>query len=254
MFVPSLVDEDLIRSFRHTSAAMPFHTAVSDLLTQLGIKVELSGSINTSGPTLIIANHESALDNLVLQSLITRPDAKVVGLASHAELGPTMSKHLFPIYRQQNVRDLFAKSLFSGAMQHIVDDKATAMQKNRSSISDAARYVSDNHCVMFFPTGTGGHKPKEGSWKPGIGFLAAQITNPNTQVVFVRIAGGNKIDLLRYGKQPLRTMAFGSAVATVRAHTPISLRKIITDGSTGKEIARQLELAYQAVLGETKLY
>ncbi len=247
----SLVDWNLIRRFGDIAAADSIMSAARHILEVLRVTVVVRGSFVQKGPVLYISNHKSGLDGMFLLSVIARDDLHMVGLASYELLGVKFAQKLLPMYRFRKKRDYFLDIVAGGADHHILSDISLVRRKNQDSIARGAEIVTKGGVVVIFPTGSAGRRPSQGIWKAGVGFLAKQIKNPKTQVIFVAIEGGSRRDMGRFMHPLLRTIFYRSKTVVLTFAKPVLLSKIITKEKDGKDSVWELEREYRAIFKQT---
>jgi len=148
------------------------------VLIYIGLNVRFGDRLPLKGPALLVANHNSHLDTVVLMSL-------------------------FPLGMLNRVRpvaaaDYFLKgrfrSWFATRIIGIIPIQRKAGQDNPDDSSDKLQPLVDaleaNNIVIFFPEGTRGEPEKLGRFKKGIGLLAERC--PNVPVVPVYLNGLGK--------------------------------------------------------------
>jgi 1-acyl-sn-glycerol-3-phosphate acyltransferase len=240
----NLLDYPLLTQFEQQVNNTTLQLAAQAFLEAVGIKVEVFGSIPQHGATLLIANHPSGIDGMVLFATVSRPDFYQVGLAVHRLMKPAAINRILPVYRNQKPRD-FLPNIFAPHLQsHVLDNPIETSTKNHQSIVEAARLVTVGYAVAMYPEGVAGQRPQAGTWKPGIGFLVKEIVNPATQVVFVKIDGTRGIDLLRILHPRLRGLLFSEIHVRVTYAAPLPLFDLIDRHASGKMITTQLADLY----------
>lgn len=242
-----LIDDSFINSFEPTAKSDGVQQAASQLLQKLGVVgVNVTGTLPQTGPLLIISNHPGILDTLTLLASIPRNDYYFVALVTYAVFGSTMRKKLLPIYRKRQLNHrLWEYPLLLKSGYPIKElAQADLKEKNRQTIAKAAQLINQGNAVSVFPTGSAGKRLKASRWKPGIGFLVRQITNPKTKVICTFLSGSKKRDFIRYLRVPLfRT----KRVVSLKISKTRFLGNIINPKNmTGKEITQVLERYYDS--------
>lgn len=245
-----LLNKELLLKLKHIPENASAQQLAQEVLASFKISVEVSGSVPDKVPLLLISSHPGSIDNLVLLSALHRADLSQVVLASHGDISPVWKRITHPIYRKRTYRD-FIKALFiNGKDSHILDNVEEIRSKNKTSISQAANQVSKGKAVVIYPTGTGGKKPEQGSWKNGVGFLATQIKNEKAVVVFVDIIGTTLFDLFRYLHPRLRSLLFSHKQVKVYFSEPVLLSTILQKNTNGKKATQLLEQRYGQIFGK----
>lgn len=240
----SIVNFEAIDTFHNSLKDSHLSHAAKVFLKKLGITVIVKGKIPITGPVLLISNHPGGLDSFVVLSSISREDYYPILIASHQKFGKVISEKMLPIYRKQTIRDLLLKLFAPDFLTHVMNNNDEIRRKNRESIAKAAELLSNGHAVAIYPNGTGGKRPKKGTWKTGVGFLAKQITNSNTQIIFACIDNTGMKDFFRYLNPSLRKLFLRDKEVTVTFSKPYLLSKLVNTKLDGKEIAFQLEKVF----------
>ena len=124
-------------------------------------------------------------------------------------------------------------------------DEVLRKQKNRNAVQQAAETVSQGCAVSMFPEGVAGKALDNSTWKPGIGFLVKQITDPSTKVVFAHIDGTESKDLYRMLHPALRSLIFSQSHVKVTFADALPLFDLVNQDDDGKVITRTLESVYR---------
>lgn len=243
-----LVDNKLITQFDKRAIKSGIQLASHHLLHSLGITINLATKAPTiKGPTLLIANHRGGLDSHALLSIVKREDFYFVALSTYYIFGQALTQRLLPIYRRKS----WNRRLFEYPLNIKLDTQvqnipvSEIINKNRSTITEAARRVSAGSMVSIFPEGSVGRSINQSHWKAGVGYLIKQINNSNTKIIFAQISGHNKSDLYRYIREDWRKVLFREKDLIITFTSPIQLNKLDLQKKTGKEIAARLEQIYQ---------
>ena len=239
-----LLDLELIHQYDKTASADSLAAASSELLSTVGVTVESKRFNPKQGPLLIVSNHPGSLDGHVLISTFKNDDFYIIGMASNELMGKTYVSHLLPVYGVRRMRDHISALLLENLGTQSLNSEEEARSKNRETISKASKLVSSGSSVIILPEGAGGGSTSDRSWKPGVGFLVKQITNPDTKIVFVKITGGSGFDFLRHAKLFIRRL-LGKTNVTVEYSPLLSLFSMINQEDDGKTIAKMLEQIYK---------
>lgn len=237
----SLIDSRLFLRLNTIGTGRSLQDASRYILIQFRISLKITGSIPQKGPLLLISTHPGGIDSWVVTAAVDRNDLHLVALASYARFGPIIKNNLYPIYRQQKPFEPIFLKIFDVPPIHINNNQNKCRVQNRASITTAAQHISAGGSVLIFPTGTGGKQPIKGQWKVGIGFLAKQIHNHDTQVVFCQIDGTSPADLIRYLNPSLRSIFAQPKTVTITISRPAILSDIVDLNLNGKQIAGILE-------------
>ena len=145
------------------------------VLIYIGLNVRNRERLPTRGPALLVANHNSHLDTMVLMSLFPNwmlPQIRPVAAADYFLSGP------FKSWLSQKVIGIIPLSRKG--------DGKTAAEK-LSPISDV---LNDEQIVIFFPEGTRGEAERIGRFKKGIGMMAK--LHPEVPVIPIYLHGLGK--------------------------------------------------------------
>lgn len=256
-----LFDKKLLISFKNNAANLGLRPAIGKLFDDLEIKnISVFGKVPEKGPLLIISNHPGILDTLLLYSRVNREDLHFIAIAEYGILGSEIRKFLLPIYRKKKSIYIFYKLAASGLEDagdsETTDDSASIflkeklprpeiLAKNRSTISKAAELINQGQAVSIFPAGSVG-KPINGhDWKPGLGFLIKQISNPDAQVVFANLQGTKKIEVLSFFNPLIRKIFFRPTRLSVVFSKSYKLNQLVDRNADAKTITKILEQKYK---------
>jgi len=239
-----LVDQKLIEQFNQNIRDSSLQEASQNFLQAMDISLDVSGTMPQDGAILLISNHPSVMDPVILSALTQRDDLYLIGMPIEQFMGKAGSQRLFPVYRKWSLEDFFLNILARGPEKHILNDSEELQRRNRQAITDAAAYISEGHILGIFPSGGAGHSSTANNWKAGVGFLAKQITNPSTHLVFVNLNGLNEWAMLRILRPTLRSLLTSPAQVTVSIAEPILLSELIHPEEDGKQSAQTLASAY----------
>lgn len=256
-----LFDKKLLISFKNNAAKLGLRPTIGKLFDDFKIKnIYVFGKVPEKGPILIISNHPGILDTLLLCSQVNREDLHFIALAEYGILGRGIRKFLLPIYRKKKSIYIFYK-LAASVLKNAGSPEATdgsasiflkeklsrpeILAKNRSTISKAAKLINQSHAVSIFPAGSVG-KPIDGhEWKPGLGFLIKQISNPNAQVVFANLQGTKKIEALSLFNPLIRKIFFRPTRFSIAFSKSYRLNQLVDRDASAKTITKILEQKYK---------
>lgn len=218
------------------------------LLRDLGITaISKKGDLPATGPLLIISNHVGVFDSLLLCSEINREDFYFTALSTYAVFGKKVRERLLPIYRARRLNHrIFEYPLCLQLKIKLPENlnREEIKSRNRQTINRAAELINQGRAVSIFPGGDVGRSISNSGWKAGVGHLIKQITEPRTKVVFVRITGTRKSDLIAYLRPFLRRLFFRPQPIAITFSKPQLLNKLADLGDNPKEITRKLESLY----------
>jgi 1-acyl-sn-glycerol-3-phosphate acyltransferase len=151
------------------------------VLVLLGLRIQHRERLPTSGPAILVANHNSHLDTLVLMSLF--PLSKV------QHLRPVANEEYF--LKQNSYLAWFARHIL-----HIipVSTEAGSCRDNscnhRNFFKNCADAIAQNQILILYPEGTRGTPESLGEFKSGIAHLAKQ--HPHVPIVPIFLDGLGK--------------------------------------------------------------
>lgn len=243
-----LIDKTLLNKFQKTKSVQDLNTLVEELLKDLGLQINVVGKIPSDKPLLLISNHPGAIDSFILASFANRTDQYFVGIEKFKLLGEAVKKTLLPVYSSPKIDEkllnIILKLMGVDLGEQLSPEKMR--EKNRETISSAAELVSNGKMVSIFPAGSGGKSVEGGQWKAGVGFLAKQIKNPKTEVVFAHLIGTSPTDYLIFAGQLIRKLFYHPQPITIKFSAPVLLSTLIDKKMGGKEIAVVLEKKYNS--------
>lgn len=194
-----------IKRFDQDVGMHGIHEAVRRRIRQLNIPLtisfpnKLTRVVLQNQPTIVVCNHPYISEVFMLISALpTRQDTFIVSNASFTRFGPSVSKHLIPVYIRHDTRKdrLTVSDRIFDALFPMPDmTPQEEHEKNINSIAQASTIVSSGGLVVMFPGGWG----KETRWFPGIGHLIKQTSNPHS-IHFVQayVSGVTKFDMIRF--------------------------------------------------------
>lgn len=244
----TLFDRKLIRKINWLAKESTWNVFCEQICQYLMIsQVNYNHLPPKRSPILLICNHNSILDSLILGKLITRKDYYFVALAAYSLLGPKISVQAIPVYRKLMLNHLIFEYPLSIVSKRPIRrfDQTTIRANNRASITMAAAKLNQGGLVSIFPTGSAGRKINGSHWKPGVGHLIKQVTNPEVSVVFCEISGTRRSDILLFLHPFLRKKVYNKhIVPSANFSTPVNLTKLIDMNESARQIALKLENHY----------
>lgn len=145
------------------------------LLLAVGVNVRRSDRLPTTGPALIVANHNSHLDTLVLMSLLP--------WRSWHRVRPVASADYF-------LRDRW-RAWFTTRVIGIIPVAAGGGRPQAEVLGPVRAALLAGDIVIFFPEGTRGEPERLGKLKTGIAWLAEQL--PSVSIYPVYLHGLGKV-------------------------------------------------------------
>ena len=243
-----LINQKLLTKIIKDIESQGVKKACQTLLKDLGVKsVTRSGYPLPGGPLLIISNHPGVFDSLILMSQVERDDLHFIALATYGVFGPKVQEKLLPIYRVSKLHHKIYEYPLSLQTTGRKPEKLSLSEirtRNRATIARAAELINQGKAVSIFPTGAGGKKLSGSTWKAGVGYLVKQITNSHTQVVFVKISGTRKSDIVAYFHQFISKIFFHPRPVNINFSQKGKISKFINIKQDEKTISRKLETIY----------
>lgn len=241
-----LFDQSLIKNFQVWVKQLGLSRAMGKLLETLGLKdIKIVGALPKTGPILVVSNHTGVFDSLILLSKINRPDFFWTALATYRVFGGEVEKRLIPIYRKRRLNHKIYEYPLCLQVNGCLPENLSRQEiikRNRKSIKLAAGLINQGKVVSIFPTGAGGKRLADSNWKPGVGFLVKQITNPKTKLVLVKISGTRMSDMVAY--IPALRWWFKPRPIKIKFGRPRLLKKAVDLSADPKTITRNLEKLY----------
>jgi 1-acyl-sn-glycerol-3-phosphate acyltransferase len=158
-----------------------FLTTKIIVLVLLGLRIQHRERLPTTGPAILVANHNSHLDTLVLLSLF--PLSKV------QHLRPVANKEYF---LQQNP----CLAWFARHILHIIPVSTESGNcrdnscNHRNFFKNCADAIAQNQILILYPEGTRGTPESIGEFRSGIAHLAKQ--HPHVPIVPIFLHGLGK--------------------------------------------------------------
>ena len=145
------------------------------LLLAVGVNVRRRDRLPAAGPALIVANHNSHLDALVLMAMLP------VWLLSRAR--PVASAEYFLSNRW--------RAWFATRVIGIIPVATSGVRSHADVLGPVRDALAAGDIVIFFPEGTRGEPERLGKLKTGIVWLAQQL--PTMLIYPVRLHGLGKV-------------------------------------------------------------
>ena len=240
-------DQKLVKHFSRLIRDQGLHSAAQYVLRQLGIQLISTGTWPPPGPVLLLGNHPGGLDTFTLMSTIHHSDFYFVAINSYDTFGPHLSQHLLPVYHVNQLntwifeypRDILGRVKVQGL------SSSQVRTLNQNTITQAAQLLSSGALVSIFPMGKYGRSQPGTNWKIGLGHLVKQVTNRRTQVVFVKIIGGQSHDFLRFIHPFWRKIFFRPKKVRVYFSPPQPLFAQVKKSGSPLVIVHTLERQYR---------
>ncbi|HSB15263.1 MAG TPA: lysophospholipid acyltransferase family protein [Bryobacteraceae bacterium] len=151
-----------------------FLTIVRPLvLIVLGLNVRHLDRIPVKGPAIIVSNHNSHLDTLVLMTLLPRRLLRA--------LRPVAATDYF-------LRDRLL-AWFALTIMHIIPLERQAVERGQDPLASCSEALRNGELLILFPEGSRGKPEQMGSFKTGIAHLAKRHPDVPITPVFLHGLG-----------------------------------------------------------------
>lgn len=240
----SLLDPYLLKRYKVDAQKTDPYSAAQNFIKNTNLSTQVVGQLPTTGPTLVISNHPTSIDLLTMLSLVKRKDFKVIAAVVNDVLGSDYINKRIPVYISQPIKlglVLFSPRNYLLRSRENKRDPQESRALNRQGISQAAKNISTGQMVTIFPTG--GDFGDHTNWKNGVGFLVAQITNPDTQIVFVKIDDFGKLTQARFFTSISKKL-FPHKTIKINISQPKKLKDLHIDKAKPKQITQILKQHY----------
>lgn len=144
------------------------------ILFVLGINIRHRKKLPDAGPVVIIANHNSHLDTLVLMSLFRRK--------SFQKVRPVAAGDYF-------MKNKFL-AFFSTRVMNIIPIQRKMTKDIRGMFSPILKALEDDSIIILFPEGSRGKAEQISKYKSGIYYLMREV--PDVKIVPVFLHGLGK--------------------------------------------------------------
>lgn len=145
------------------------------VLILLGLQIRRGQQLPKTGPAIIVANHNSHLDTIILISLFPLK--------------------LLPKIHPVAAADYFLKnkflSWFSREIIGIIPITRAGAKKDHNPLEPCYQALADNQILILFPEGTRGEPEKLSAFKKGIAFISQRY--PNVPITPVYLHGVGKV-------------------------------------------------------------
>jgi 1-acyl-sn-glycerol-3-phosphate acyltransferase len=151
------------------------------VLVLLGLRIQHRERLPTSGPAILVANHNSHLDTLVLLSLF--PLSKVQHLRPVANEEYFLKQNPYLAWFARHILHIIPVSTESGSCH---DNSCN----HRNFFKNCAAAIAQNQILILYPEGTRGTPESLGEFRSGIAHLAKQ--HPDVPIVPIFLDGLGK--------------------------------------------------------------
>lgn len=143
------------------------------VLILLGLNVRHRERIPTHGPAIVVSNHNSHLDTLVLMTLLPWP--------------------LLPRLRPVAAKDYFLcnrlLAWFALNIMHIIPLQREIVDRHQDPLDECSNALKDGHILILFPEGSRGAPEQMGTFKSGIAHLAKRHPDVPITPIFLHGLG-----------------------------------------------------------------
>jgi 1-acyl-sn-glycerol-3-phosphate acyltransferase len=236
--------------FRKVSSERSLRDAMRWVLQACNVRVRIeAGAFLPQGPQLVIANHPSPMDAPILLATIDRDDTYFAGSAGIGSFSPQIADRLFPMYMSQQP----SPYLFTKLKNHVYHrlregvGRDEAQRRNYDSLLRAARRLSEGATLVLTPTG--GTFVTTTDWKSGVGFVIQRAADSAGHVVFVRIEGSSRRDLVRLLNPYWFRPFLKELEVRIRIHDPIPLADFAKGKKHLEKISEAVKEGYVRAFG-----
>jgi 1-acyl-sn-glycerol-3-phosphate acyltransferase len=142
----------------------------------LGLNVKYHNRLPMRGPAILIANHNSHLDTIVLMSLYPRQFV--------SQVRPVAAADYF-------LKNRYLKWFCKSILQIIPIRRDMKKNKHHDPLHKVSTALQQGAIVIYYPEGTRGEPEKMGEFKKGIMFLAEK--HPEVPIVPIYLEGLGKV-------------------------------------------------------------
>lgn len=143
------------------------------VLVVLGLNVRHRERIPTSGPAIVVSNHNSHLDTLVLMTLLP--------WSLLARLRPVAAKDYFLRNR--------LLAWFALTIMHIIPLEREVVDRHQDPLAECSDALKKGEILLLFPEGSRGDPEQMGTFKTGIAHLAKRHPDVPITPVFLHGLG-----------------------------------------------------------------
>jgi 1-acyl-sn-glycerol-3-phosphate acyltransferase len=143
------------------------------VLVILGLNVRHREQIPTNGPAIVVSNHNSHLDTLVLMTLLPWS--------------------LLPKLRPVAAKDYFLRNpllaWFALSIMHIIPLEREVVDRHQDPLAGCSNALNNGEILILFPEGSRGNPEQMGTFKTGIAHLAKRHSDVPITPVFLHGLG-----------------------------------------------------------------
>lgn len=144
------------------------------VLIVIGLNIRHRERIPLKGPAIVVSNHNSHLDTLVLMTLLPWPMLR--------QLRPVAAKDYF---LRNRVLAWFALNIM-----HIIPLEREIIDRRQDPLAACSEALLNGDILILFPEGSRGDPEQIGAFKSGIAHLAKR--NPNVPIIPIFLHGLGK--------------------------------------------------------------
>jgi 1-acyl-sn-glycerol-3-phosphate acyltransferase len=144
------------------------------VLIVIGLNIRHRERIPLKGPAIVVSNHNSHLDTLVLMTLLPWPMLR--------QLRPVAAKDYF---LRNRVLAWFALNIM-----HIIPLEREIIDRHQDPLAACSEALQNGEILILFPEGSRGDPEQMGTFKSGIAHLAKR--NPDVPIIPIFLHGLGK--------------------------------------------------------------
>lgn len=237
-----ILNKHLLKEFNNNAYANGVKFASRHFLEKLNIELTYNHEITNHMPTLVISNHISVLDLLILRAICAKDELYIVILSIWQNILAAIKRETLSVYLSNkpsdNIGDKIRNRIYTALEQDI--SREDAIKLNKQTISRASDIINKGGSVVMFPSG--GKLDQESRWEAGVGNIINQIDNDKAQVIFVNITNTRRTDILKLTALPFINK---HRLVNVQVSEPMSIMDIQDKKVSGKEITTRIKKMYE---------
>lgn len=242
------VNRSLTRQFRQKSEPAGLQAAAQATLATLHIALDAPFPLAEAGPQLIVSNHPTSIDGLIVLAQLARPDTYMLAMDANRVFGPVFTQQMLPVYMSHQPKHHWIDWLRVPIVTFMEGrlSRQEAMARNRQAITQATQLLQQGHCVIIFPGGS--NVSESQPWKKGLGYLLAQVQDSRTKITLHHIHGHHWSDSLRPVLPPIILKFL--PLHTLKIQTQTLAFDEINHHNDPRVIAREVESIYRSTFSD----